>query len=493
MFTCKRLPGRGNPVMRRKGFTLVELLVAVALTMFIMSILSEAFFAGVKVFRDFKAIGDMNGRLRTAALLMSDDLSATHMTSTLTTSGNKVLSDLNFWNTGPPPAPAGGGPPTSGFFRIGQQGATTSEGSDLDGIPSTMNGGSATVGNCWLHFTVNKASLGNVRQAFYRSYPPSGASSATSLLVGSQGDLRFQDFVSGSVSAGTDTYETFNSQWAEVAWFMLQSGTIPATTSGGTATNLYTLYRRQLVPWSLAPVYTAPTAIAVPGTTPTGYETVSCETNNATPTAYYHFCSPADLTMPTRRFAMAGFTNAGTLTAGLPLSSVPLPLATTDTAYAGLFPAAATNNFYAKLVDASGNPTASDVALTDVISFQVQLLIPAQAIVANQVAVTAQTDFMDLSSVYSLFFSGYPATATPGNNPNFPPSPAGTSFPIVFDTWAANNDTTYDYTGWATPGTTLSNPTPLQTPILALKVTFRVWDFKTETARQVSVISAFTQ
>src|SRR5262249_41037863 len=52
---------------RRSGFTLVELLVAMALTLFIMVILSQAFIAGVQTFADLKAIGDMNNRLRVAS------------------------------------------------------------------------------------------------------------------------------------------------------------------------------------------------------------------------------------------------------------------------------------------------------------------------------------------------------------------------------------------------------------------------------------------
>src|SRR5439155_10425507 len=51
-----------GPTMRQKrqGFTLVEMLVAMALTIFIMVIMSEAFVAGLETFRQLKAIGDMS-------------------------------------------------------------------------------------------------------------------------------------------------------------------------------------------------------------------------------------------------------------------------------------------------------------------------------------------------------------------------------------------------------------------------------------------------
>ena len=49
---------------RRTGFTLVEVLVAMALTLFIMSILSAAFVAATSAVSDLKAAGDLAERLR---------------------------------------------------------------------------------------------------------------------------------------------------------------------------------------------------------------------------------------------------------------------------------------------------------------------------------------------------------------------------------------------------------------------------------------------
>src|SRR5262245_54057590 len=60
--------GGGSPpgaclMRRRQGFTLVEMMVALALTVFIMVILSEAFVTGLETFRQLKAIGDMEESL----------------------------------------------------------------------------------------------------------------------------------------------------------------------------------------------------------------------------------------------------------------------------------------------------------------------------------------------------------------------------------------------------------------------------------------------
>ena len=95
-----RLPGR-------RGFTLVELMVSMALIIFIMYILAEAFAAGSQVFRRLKAIGDMNARLRTTSTTLRRLLAADHF------EGKKRLSDPGFWTDGPP---------QQGFFRIWQDG-----------------------------------------------------------------------------------------------------------------------------------------------------------------------------------------------------------------------------------------------------------------------------------------------------------------------------------------------------------------------------------
>src|SRR5258707_7665 len=44
---------------KQSGFTIVELLIAMALIVFIMTILDQAFSAGVRAFRELVAVGDM--------------------------------------------------------------------------------------------------------------------------------------------------------------------------------------------------------------------------------------------------------------------------------------------------------------------------------------------------------------------------------------------------------------------------------------------------
>src|SRR4051794_16784517 len=115
---------------RRQGFTLVELMVAMALIVLIMAIISQAFVEGLETFRQLKGIGDMQERLRTAVVPLREDLMAQHLVAG---SGPVKLSEL-----GPPNNPI----VTEGFFRIEQTSLGSStvgsvqEGTDSDGLYS---------------------------------------------------------------------------------------------------------------------------------------------------------------------------------------------------------------------------------------------------------------------------------------------------------------------------------------------------------------------
>jgi prepilin-type N-terminal cleavage/methylation domain-containing protein len=112
----------GRVRQRKSGFTLVELLVAMALTLFIMVILSQAFIAGAQTFADLKAIGDMNNRLRVASSTLRADLAAMWLTDGSTTPQTQCLSGNRPDAQNPLPAtlptPAG----HRGFFRVWQDG-----------------------------------------------------------------------------------------------------------------------------------------------------------------------------------------------------------------------------------------------------------------------------------------------------------------------------------------------------------------------------------
>ena len=84
---------------QRSGLTLVEMLVALALTVFIMAILSEAFVTGLNAMRKIKALADVEQKLRAVADVLRRDLQADHFEgarrlSQLTASGRVVPQSI---------------------------------------------------------------------------------------------------------------------------------------------------------------------------------------------------------------------------------------------------------------------------------------------------------------------------------------------------------------------------------------------------------------
>src|SRR5579859_1542774 len=69
--------GRGVGFFRhRRAFTIVELMVALALIIFIMTIIAAAFGSAGKTYRDLKAAGDLAEQLRSALNLLRRDLAS---------------------------------------------------------------------------------------------------------------------------------------------------------------------------------------------------------------------------------------------------------------------------------------------------------------------------------------------------------------------------------------------------------------------------------
>lgn len=117
---------------RRSGFTLVELMVAAALTILIMAVLATGFQVGLQSLSHLKSAGDLADRLRTAETLLRYDLDAPHFDNG-SNPGFKLLSDFRFDRPGDPDAAI----PTGGFVQIRQGSASTQEGIDQDSLSST--------------------------------------------------------------------------------------------------------------------------------------------------------------------------------------------------------------------------------------------------------------------------------------------------------------------------------------------------------------------
>jgi prepilin-type N-terminal cleavage/methylation domain-containing protein len=399
---------------RRHGFTLVEMLVATALVLFTMAILTEAFVAGLDTFSKLKAVGDMEEKLRTATTLLRRDLAADHF------EGRRRLSDPSFWILGTP---------REGFFRIVQGPPTgllpagislQDEASDGDGIPSRRRT------THLLHFSVKLR--GNRRESFFSAnVPPTSPLFAATNFFNQPADARYQD-----------TPGIYNSQWAEVAYWLKRTGTTALPTDTASAETsigpkpLFALYRSQfvVVPDNSSLNWSG-TKIAVNNLTTylqllLAYNEVSCKKSNPTPVTfaageYLYFNNPSDLADPTasRRVFQA---------------TPPDPSFQLDPTR-GLPP-----------FDRS--PRGGTLLLTDVLSFDIQIL---QKLPPNS-TVPPPPPIYDTNGLAQTFG-------------DLPPLSGGT-----FDTSVAPNAQPPNYL------------------ITAVQITIRVWDAKTQQARQITIV-----
>ncbi len=427
---------------RRPAFTIVELLVAMALILFIMAILSTAFTSAMTTFRNLKAVGDMANKLRSVTTLLQRDLAASHF------EGDKRLSDPNFWVNGPP---------SQGYFRVWQGTAPNTGGNILEGLDLDNVGSYRSVDHM-LAFTVKLR--GDQMGDFMTAGPHGGGQVLGMLNTFGPNEARYQPLVQNPATA------VYNYQWADVAWFLQAQADpntgIQDTTSGGVP--LWTLYRRQrlAVPDNNLVNTAQPNALA------SQFLEVSCWPNPITGNLYFN--SPIDLTVPARRIGMSLASPAG------------IPTATT--AYGPSYPTLAQDGaaaFAPNLVNA-------DMQATDVISFDVRLLIVGANLLQPDPTV----------SLFNSIFTGYqnlnPVFYNPKTNP---------TGPAVFDTWSSLQDSlsgSPGYSVWNLSGTINPNPHhsiplwnhTLQTgPIIqAIQITIRVWDLKTEQTREVTIVQA---
>ncbi len=228
----------------RPGFTLIEMMVAMALTLFVMVILSQAFILSLEAFSQLKGIGDMQSNLRTAENLLRDDLSQDHF------EGKRRLSDRTL--TGGSQLVAF--PPQEGFLAVARFSAC-----DFSGTPGSpfvyegddVNGMSSfRAFNHVLYMSVKRK--GNQQENFF-----------TASLVGAPADLAtfFSSQTAYNTAPGnlaTSTLTTpysggpsafYGSQWAEVLYYLVRIGSTeepsnPASTMG---TPTFALYRAQFV------------------------------------------------------------------------------------------------------------------------------------------------------------------------------------------------------------------------------------------------------
>jgi prepilin-type N-terminal cleavage/methylation domain-containing protein len=418
---------------RRSGFTIVELLVSLALILFIMAILSQAFVTATGTFRNLKALGDMMTKLRATTQLLQRDLSADHfngkqrLSSSMHAAYGLGWGDL--WLNGPP---------EQGFFQI-------YHGSDptVPGNPSVVEGTDLNGFNSYrcvdhtLAFTIKVR--GNQMSDFLTAgAPPQLLTSSPSFGP-----------IEARLQSGSYSY-----QWAEVAWFLKQSIN-PATgqqdltaadpVSGAPGVPLYTLYRRQRLAVPDNSLVNPPKQPQIPVSQLGDCLELSCWPNGRN----VYFNNPTDLTVPERRFG----------------GGIPTKFTTLAQDVAVLKPANA-----AALAG-------SDIQLTDVVSFEVRVMTSMSAYVYHNS--DPFVTLFDPSVTYYYFWQA---------NPIFDQNA------MVFDTWSGVVDGLSNYSQWNSYGLSTSMPLydgyaggPI---ILALRITIRIWDAKTNQTRQVTMMQA---
>jgi prepilin-type N-terminal cleavage/methylation domain-containing protein len=194
------LPVRKLRTVSRQGFTIVELLVALALVLFIMSIISQVFVDSSEAFRNQRAKAELSEKLRFITQTLRSDLQSNHFEY------GRKLSDGDFWRDGPPKV---------GYFRLEQRGfnmakdpATNLPVTSLTGEQIANNGGAE--GHV-LAFT-----------SFLKGKNPGDFHSIS--LPANQFFTAFRNWKGTNLSPGDSRFEenadTYQSPDAEVAWFL---------------------------------------------------------------------------------------------------------------------------------------------------------------------------------------------------------------------------------------------------------------------------------
>jgi Tfp pilus assembly protein FimT len=445
----------------RPAFTLVEMLVSTALIMFMMYIIAAAFEKGIESFRTLKTAGDMQDRLRSATTALRMDLTRQHFGNQLMVSDQRL--DQNDWRITTPSD-------EGGYFRIyqGNDLATIAEGIDPDDQTSLLRVTRSNGTQHVLQFTV-RLRPDEYRRDLFFSTDTRGVVPATAAAPNRLCDYSTPDYM--RPKGPTDPQDgplstTFASKWAEVIYFLRQSGQSP----GGTP--LYTLYRRQKL-------LVEPNGNSLPSITavsPTQLLDVS----------YWQVLNllngPKDITVPGRRFGVnqtaANSYNQAWIV-GQPFTNI---------------------KTYG---DEAPTEAGGDILLSNVVSFEVKALwdIPTDGTVFWIAAGPGSTAKPSVYPPQPANNADYPFDNLPvGMNPVF--QNGGIR---VFDTWSkeqGSNPIGYSFYDPTSTGTQLwnqgqfrsdtnnpLNPTiPLRVRMRAVQIKLRIWDQKSQQTRQTTLI-----
>ena len=145
----------------RYAFTLVELLVSMALILIMLSIMSQAFVIATTTMQGLRDAVEMQEKVRPVLALLQRDLGAYHF------EGSKKLSDPDFWKNGPP---------DQGYFMVWQESPYDSfEGTTVEGNDGVKFSRSASLANHMLAFSVKLS--GNSPEELFKTQIPTALGS----------------------------------------------------------------------------------------------------------------------------------------------------------------------------------------------------------------------------------------------------------------------------------------------------------------------------
>lgn len=233
--------------IRRRGLTLVELLVAAALSLVIMTVLASAFQTGMDTLSQLKSVGELQDRLRAASEKIKDDLKAPHFDDPAVIGGK--LSEVRY--------DLGAADPRTGMFRVVQAGASYQEvgptGSAKDYSTIASPGQKPGYTTAGFNFPLRPAASGGnahamqlavrldgkTRQKVFTAERPvynPAAPALSDIIPGRALDTKLDNLVQTPATS-------YATRWAVVSYFLADSGT-----KTGNGTPLFNLHRRvQLV------------------------------------------------------------------------------------------------------------------------------------------------------------------------------------------------------------------------------------------------------
>jgi len=215
----------------RRGFTLVELLVACALTVLIMAVLATAFQAGLKTFSHLKSTVGLSEQLRSAEQTIRRDLEATHLENAeglpIRVSDFKATSTRGYLEIIQPSAPKQNYSSSDNFYDMSMTAAAAiNYPYVIEGSEDKVTSGRATDHS--LFFTAKLR--GNSTQEVFLGVAPSQVAGQS-----------LTDFVPAGSAAGTIATE-----WAEVGYFLKFSNVMTISDDPAVAPlRLFTLHRVQ--------------------------------------------------------------------------------------------------------------------------------------------------------------------------------------------------------------------------------------------------------